>query len=358
MLSKTPFKLIPSILALLLILVGCGESDSARTTEGQAGQTANDNAPTASEGDTRVFKIAHTASESHLWSKTIEKFNEELMARSDGRLSLDMYPNSILGNDEDMMQQMQAGSLDMAIIAAAAITNRYSTFNAWFMPFLFEDLEQAYEMSQTDEALAILDSIDVDRDGMLPLGYAHVGMRHVLLEDKPINSPADVNNLKLRVSSSPVIVDFWERMGAGPTSIPLSEVYTAFQTGVVDGMDIDTFALVSQKFYEIGKHLTLTNHMIYQGVALFSKVVWDELSDEDKQIIQEAFKVAQEFNFETSVNDEESFIQEFVDAGGTVHEITDYSPFHQVSADFIDEYRQSDPLIDAFVGKALEIVGQ
>jgi len=361
--SFSRFILLISMAFLLVLMTACGSSGNSSTEGGQTNQgqqsgTGSEAGGSAAEGEKRVFKIAHTSSESHVWSKTMEKFKEELEARSNGRLSLDIYLNSVLGNNADMMQQMQAGVLDMAFIPAAELTNRSTTFNAWFMPFLLTDLNHVYEMSKTEEAQAVLKSLDENTEGVHPLGYIHVGMRHVLMKDDAIVNPDDFKNMKIRVSNSPVIVDFWKKMGAEPTSMPLSEVYTAFQTGVVDGIDIDMLALTSQKFYEVGKQLTLTNHMTYQGVAYFSKAIWDELPDGDKKLIEEAFAAAQEFNAQTSVADEEAYLQQFKAQGGVVNEIADDTAFRKVTADFIAQYRSSDPLIDAFVKKAEELAAQ
>lgn len=336
--------LLFTVILSLVLAAGCSSSE-----------TSGDQASGGDKGEERVFKIAHTASESHVWSKTMEKFNEELKARSDGRLSLEIYLNSSLGNNADMMDQMKTGVLDMAFIPAAELTNHFPSFNAWFMPFVLTDLDQVYEMSKTDEAQAILDTINEDEHGIHSLGYAHVGMRDVLMKDKAIVKPENFKDSKIRVSSSPVTVDFWKQMGSSPVSMPLGEVYTAFQTGVVDGIDIDMMALVSQKFYEVGKELTLTNHMAYQGVAFFSKPIWDELSDEDKKIIEESFAVAQQFNQETSIADEEALVEEFEANGGKVNELKDNKAFKELSVEFIKQYSKEDPLIDAFVKKAEEI---
>lgn len=335
---------------LLLSVAGCGSSGQVTSGSNEA---TTENGQAASTGEKRTFKLGHIVPESHIVHKSALKFKEELEQRSNGRLSVVIYPNGTVGTEQDMLQQMQSGVLDMGFVTIAELTNSSSSFNAWLMPFVIRDLDHLFQVAESEEAYALLETLE--DQGFHGLGYITSGMRHLMMKDKFIESPADLNGMKLRVTPSPVIVDWWKRLNTSPTSIPLPEVYSAFQTGVIDGLDSDLIAINSNKLQEIGKYLTLTYHMAFQNAAMVSKSVWDSLSDEDKKIIEEAFKVAYEFNLEQSKLDETEALAALKNDGVQVKEFEMTPEFQQLKEQFLAEYVQKDEKIQRFIEKAEEL---
>ncbi|WP_159433412.1 TRAP transporter substrate-binding protein [Bacillus tuaregi] len=303
------------------------------------------------KGAEQKIKIGHLAPENNVWHESLLKFDEELKARSDGRLRLDIYPNATLGNETDMFQQVQAGSLDMMIVTAAEMANYSDSFSAWFMPFILKDHEDSYKMAATSEALGLFDPIN----GVEGLGYYFAGMRHVLTKDDPITDIKDFKGASIRVTPSPAIVDFWEKIGAGPTPVPLPELYSAFQTNVVNVIDIDLDATIGNAYYEVGDQLTTMNHMVWASGVVMNEALWSDFSKEDQKMIKEALQVSIDFNKENNMEREEANLKAFKEQGGKVTELSNLDPFMKVAEEIHKKYGGQDPSIQAFIDKAKEI---
>src|SRR5690625_987132 len=127
--NKKAFMCFVLCLGLSVILLGCSTNDA--TAGGEESQ---------SQGEKRVFKLGHIGADTHVWTGMLEVFNDELQENSDGRLSIEVFANASLGNEPDLMRQMKSGTLDMAWVTSAELTNRSSSFNAWYMPFLLESV--------------------------------------------------------------------------------------------------------------------------------------------------------------------------------------------------------------------------
>jgi tripartite ATP-independent transporter DctP family solute receptor len=321
------------LLAFTLVLSACG-SNGANT-----GDTGN--------SETLTFKATHVVQESHIWHKTAEKFGEELEALSDGRMKLEIYPASQLGQEKDMAQQLETGSLDFGFMTNAYMSTRQDSLNAWFMPFAFKDLTEANKLRESEAAQEMLK--ELEGQGLIGLDFIFAGNRHMLMKDSHISSPDDLKGKKVRIIGSPAMQDFWEQTGAGPTAMPLSEVYTSLQTGVIDGIDIDLDALVTEKYYENASKLTLTNHMTFPSVIVMSQQSYSKLSNADQQIVKEAIKKATDWGIAEAIKREEENLQTLKDAGVEVQELTDPSAFDEIKTKVEDEYSNKSPVIKSFL---------
>ncbi|MGM0904035.1 MAG: TRAP transporter substrate-binding protein [Bacillota bacterium] len=327
-----------SALALLLASCAGGSESSGGSSEGEGGE-AN-----------YTFKVSHVTQESHIWHKTAEKFGEELEKLSDGRMKLEIYPASQLGQEQDMVQQLSTGSLDFGFLTNAYMSTRQDSLNAWFMPFTFSNLEEAVKMRESESAKNML--AELESQGLIGLDFAFAGNRHVLMTDGQVQSPEDLSGKKVRIIGSPAIQAFWEGTGAGPTAMPLPEVYTSLQTGVIDGIDIDLDALVTEKYYENAEYLTLTNHNTFPTVIVMGKPSFDNLSAEDQEIVKTAIKNAVDWGVQEAVNRENTNLEELKKVGVKVEELTDSSTFDGVSQKVRDEFAAKSPLIQEFLDEA------
>ncbi|MFC5541782.1 MAG: TRAP transporter substrate-binding protein [Bacilli bacterium] len=324
---------------LVLALAACGSNDSSESN-GNAG----------AEGETRVFKIAHVVQENHVWNVTAEKFGEELRKLSDGRFDIEIHPASTLGTEADMVQQLETGAIDFGFMTNAYMSTRQDSLNAWFMPYLFSSIEEAIALRESEPAKQMLE--ELNSQGLVGLDFMFAGNRHVLMTDGFAKSPADLKGKKIRIIGSPAMQSYWEKVGAGPTAMPLSEVYTSLQTGVIDGIDIDLDALVTEKYYEVAKYLTLTNQMTFPTVIVMSKQVYDSLSPEDQEMIRTALKNAVDWGVQEAIKREESNLQTLKDAGVEVLENIDTSAFQTVTDEVRNEFSEKSDIIKAFIEEA------
>lgn len=351
-------KKISLMLIAMLFLIGMFGCSSNNTGGGsnESNNTAANNSEASGEEaelEERVFKIAFSGPESHMHYRSITVFDEELRKRSDGRLSLELYPNNTLGTDAETMTQLTAGSIDMAAIISGELANHSESFNAWFMPFLFESADAAYEMSKTEEAMDLFTTLEDSE--VHPLGYFLIEMRDVLSKDEIITDVKQLEGVNVRVTPSPAIVDFWATFGANATPVDFTEIYSAFQTGVINALDSGPTSVYSSKFHEVGKYYTYTNHMAFNSAVLFSEKVWNTLPDIDKQLIQESLNVAMEQNL-AIYNDIANEALEMMEAEGVEFgELVRNDEFNQIVDSFIEKYVSKDEKIKAFVEKAKEL---
>ncbi|MCU9594506.1 TRAP transporter substrate-binding protein [Caldibacillus thermolactis] len=311
---------------------------------------------TALNSNKKEFKIAHVTQETHIWHQASVKFGEELEKLSEGRFTVNLYPSSQLGQEKDYMLLLETGALDAAILTNGYMSTREESLNAWFLPFTFPTIEEAIAMTETEESQALLETLN--KQGVKGLGFIFAGNRHILLSDDFVHSPDDLDGKKVRILGSPIMQMFWEHLGAGPTAMPLSEVYTALQTGVIDGMDIDLDALMTEKYYETADHLTITNHMTFPALFVISKRVYNELSKTDQAIVDEAAKRAIAWANEETIKRETETLKKLKDAGVNVTEIEDFSPFLDAKEHVINTYTKKNELIKRFVEKANQLRGE
>lgn len=231
--------------------------------------------------EARELRMGLITPPNHVWTKVAERMAANLPEASENTLSLAVFPAGQLGVEQEMFQQMSGGLLDAGLMTAAITSLRAPSMQGWFTPYLFADVQAAAAAADTPAAKEML--VQLDRAGLVGLGYTFAGQRHILMKDKAAALPADLARKKIRIVPFPAMKTYWEAIGAVPTPVNLTEVYQGLQSGLLDGIDIDLDAMVGLKFQEVAQGLTLTNHMPFPSVMMVSKTTWDSLSDADKK---------------------------------------------------------------------------
>ncbi|WLI72692.1 TRAP transporter substrate-binding protein [Halomonas alkalicola] len=232
----------------------------------------------------RDFRLGLIPPPQHLWSTEAEAFAESLHERSGGEHSVSVYPAQQLGNEAQMVQQLQTGALDMAFLTIAEISNRIPDFGALYAPYLVDDVDHAARLLRSDTAAELLELMPAEV-GLVGLGYGMVGMRQVLSRS-PIENMDDMRGQRLRITPFEPIRDFYTATGAAPAPLPLLEVYDALANGQVDAIDMDFDSILILKFHEQARNLLISNHMMFPMVGVVSGRVWRELSAEDRELIE------------------------------------------------------------------------
>ncbi|GIN89384.1 C4-dicarboxylate ABC transporter [Siminovitchia terrae] len=327
--------LLSMLIVVLMFLAACGsgESKKASSASGEGGEK------------TYKFKLGHIAPPDHIWNEAAEKLAEELEERSNGRMKMELYPGGQLGSDSDMVQQLEAGSLDFAFITNAFLTSKSDAFSAWFAPYLFDSYEEALEASKSDQAKKILATLD--DQGLKALDYFFSGNRTMMFREK-VETPKDMDGLALRVTPSPALEDWYRSLGISPESISLPDVYQSAQTGVIDGMDMDLDAAITSNYNEVTGYGALTNHMVWPSVMFINKALYDGMSDGDKKIVEESMAAASEFATMKRASQEEEFIKTLKERGMDLYEI-DSALFEKYTKEFDEKYKAKDPLISEFI---------
>lgn len=324
---------------IVLVLTACNNADKETSdAEGSGDQTYE-------------FKMTYVTQTGHNWHQVATKLQEELKERSDGRMNLELFPAAQLGPEPDMVQQMSNGSLDFALLTVPYLSTRIEEFEAWNMPFLFNDLESGIKAAETEPAQKMLELLE--DQGLIGMGYMHTGTHSLLLKDSVIQNLDDVKGHKLRFTGGASVLGFWEDLGASPIAMGLPEVYNALQTNVIDGVSIDTNALLSEKYYEIAENYVLTKHMVFGGVFAVSKVNYENMPENDRKIIDEAVQAALEWGKEQLVKND---IEDLEEVKGLVNvlELTNRNEFVEAAEAVHDEYAVKNELIKEFIDAVKE----
>ncbi|MGY1836979.1 TRAP transporter substrate-binding protein [Blastococcus sp. SYSU DS0510] len=265
-------KRIASVVAtgavVTLTLAGCG-SDS-----GEGGG-----------GDTQVFRVAFNQNEAHPQAQAILELSEKLEEQTDGRYRLELFPDGTLGAQEATIEQVQSGTIDFAFVAGSLLESLEPDFSVVNLPYVYESPEHQLEVLNDQEIVGELyDSLA--QDNIEVLAAYHGGVRNVYT-DKPVETPEDLAALKIRVIGSDTNVRMMELMGGVGTPMAQDEVYTAIQSGVIDGGENNELIYSSLSHDEIAPYYSYTEHLMMPDYLIASPNAWNSLDDETKEIFEE-----------------------------------------------------------------------
>lgn len=284
---------IVAIMVLIsLLLVACGNTNNTSTsggTEQNSGNVASseNEKPTANESTEKMtFRIGIGLSESHPQYKGLVKFKEVLEAESNGKYDVQIFANGTVGDDRSMMEMLQLGTLDATNPATAVIANFVPEFAVFDFPFLFPNEQVADQVLDGPVGQELLDKLQAQ--GIVGLNYWELGFLNITNSKREVRTSEDFKGLKIRTMENQVHLDTLRALGANPTPMAFSELFTALQQGTVDGQQNPPATVVAQKFYEVQPYMTLTQHVYGPFVFMMSKMYWDKLSDEDKQLFMKA----------------------------------------------------------------------
>lgn len=229
------------------------------------------------------FRLGLITPPQHIWTQAAQDFATDLSEESGGTHSLTVFPARQLGNEAEMLQQLQTGALDMAFMTIAEVSNRAPDFGAFYAPYLANDIEHAGRILRSDAAKSMLDQLPA-KVGVVGTGYGMGGLRQIVSR-VPVETADDLAGLKLRITPFEPILDFYNAVGAAPTPMPLPAVYDALANGQVDAIDMDAELIWALKYYEHADTIVESNHMMFPVVGLVSARIWAGLSEEDRNMI-------------------------------------------------------------------------
>ncbi|MFP4431750.1 MAG: TRAP transporter substrate-binding protein [Spirochaetaceae bacterium] len=250
---------------------------------------------------------------------SVEYFKELVEERSDGRITVEIYHSSALGDDREMMEDLQVGALEMTCPSTAPMVGFVPDFQVYDLPFLFPTAEAAFYTLDSEVGQDLLDQL-ADQ-GIIGLAYWDNGFRHLTNSVREVRLPEDVEGLKLRTMESPLHLAAWRQLGANPTPMAFGELFSAMQQGVVDGQENPFGTIYLQSFFEVQDYVTDTGHIYSPFVFMISKIFWDELPSDLQEIIAEAGVEAGEHNRELNQEWNQDYREELKDVM-TVTELT------------------------------------
>lgn len=233
-----------------------------------------------------VLKLAHALDTNHSVHKGMVHMAERLEARSNGRMRIDIYPSGQLGVERETVELLQIGSLAMTKVSTAPLEAFVPQMKVFSIPYIFNDREHYFRVLDSDIGKDLLESTEVAR--VRGLGYYDSGSRSFYTVDRPVETPADLNGMKIRVMQSQTAVEMVRSLGGSPTPISFGELYTALQQGVVDGAENNAPSFYLSGHYEAAKYYSLDEHTAVPDILLISTHIWDSLGAQQQAWLQAA----------------------------------------------------------------------
>lgn len=214
------------------------------------------------------------------------QFAEEIEERTEGRYKIQLQGGGALGGDRDVIEGVQFGTIEMTVSSTSVVANFAPEFGVFDVPFLFRDFDHADQVLSGEIGSDIMGTLP--DAGFVGLAMGGIGFRQLTNNVRPVTSAVDVEGLKIRTQQNELHLQAWEGLGALPTPMAVTEVYAALQQGVVDGQENPVGAIINNRFGEVQKYMSITNHAFTPVVMLINPGVFGELSDDDQTIFREA----------------------------------------------------------------------
>lgn len=307
-----------SVSLLALSLVGCAGGEP----QGGAEQPKQDEAAAPAEpGKVRTIRAGIGLNDQHPQFLGLEKFKEIVEKETNGSIKVENYHSGQLGDDRTMMEALQLGTQEMTCPSTAPIANFVPEFSVFDIPFLFPNEQVADKVLLEGEVgKNLLDKLPAQ--GMIGLAYWENGFRDLTNNVREVATAADFKDLKIRTMENQLHLAAFKDLGANPTPMAFSELFTAMQQGTVDGQENPVATIYLQKFNEVQKYLSLTHHVYSPFVLLLSKKFWDESTPEEQDILMKAAKEAGDYERQLVREANQKYIEDLKAAGMTVTEVT------------------------------------
>ena len=249
-----------------------------------------------------ILKLGHNANEQDIWHKSVVHFSRLVDSLSGGEIEVRIYPSEQLGKELDLIRSIEAGIDDMTVTGETM--QNWAEITAFSgMPYLIRDFDHLQEVVEGPVGAQIAEEM-IEKIGLRPIGYFARGPRH-LTSNRPIRTPDDLQGIILRVPNVPISVKAWEALGAKPTPMTFSEVFTALQQGTVEAQENPFSHITSAGFYEVQKYVNLTGHVIGWVYVVIGEEQFQSLKPEHQQIILKAGQAMQEYHEKLFLDQEE-----------------------------------------------------
>lgn len=317
-------KVIAGALALMVagsLLAGCGKKDSGAADK--------------KEGAKYTFRLAETHPPDYPTTLGDKKFAELVAERTSGRIKIEVFPSSQLGEEKAVLEQIQLGAIEFTRVSSSPLAEFNKAFGVFSLPYIFDNDAHMWKFLEGETATKMLDGLEKNK--MKGLAYYTSGSRSFYTK-KPVNSVEDLNGLKIRVQQNKINMDLMAALGASATPMPYGEVFSGLQTGVIDGAENNSPSYLTANHYQAVKNYILDNHQRVPEVLLMSKTVWDKLSDEDRKIIKQAAIDSVKTQRQEWDKFEGQALTKLKENGVVVTEVKDVKPWQDKVKSVIDKY--------------------
>ena len=286
-----------------------------------------------------VFKASDVQPAGYPTVVATENLGKKLEAATNGRLSVQMYPSMQLGGEKETIEQTQIGAIQMLRVSVGSMGPIVDDINVVNMPFLFRNTAHAEKIMDGPIGQELLDKITANANaGLVALCWMDAGARSLYNTKRPIKTVEDIKGLKFRVIGNPIFVDMMNALGGNGVAMGYDQVFSALQTGVIDGAENNPPSYVFSNHYTAAKYFSLTEHLIIPEVLVFSKKAWASLSGDDQNLLRKFAREAQLEERELWNKYQQQAMEKAKAAGCQIAEIADKTPFQNAVKPVWDKY--------------------
>jgi tripartite ATP-independent transporter DctP family solute receptor len=287
-----------------------------------------------------TIRVAFPGNEAHGSFIALERFKQGIEERTDGRVRVDLFPNSQLGSDRHVIESMSIGTLEMVVTGATSLLVLDDRLMFIDLPFLFPTYEiafRAYDEYLVTEVNRILEAHDI-----YVMFFGALGYRHITNNRGPIRTPDDLSGIKIRTTENPLHVETFRLFGANPTPVAFAELYTALQQGTVDAQENTISVMFTSRLFEAQRYLSLTGHSYSTAPFMINRSFLENLPADIRTIILEVAQETKPFQREIIEQQNAQFVEEIVQAGLQLNELSqeDRQAFVELSQPLFDAYIQ------------------
>ncbi|MBB4123265.1 TRAP transporter substrate-binding protein [Martelella radicis] len=292
-----------------------------------------------------VFKVAHTNAADEVQDKGLQLMRELLEEKTDGRATIEIFPNGVLGDEAQLVEGTMLGTLDMAMTANSTISNYITDFRVFDLPFLFTSIPALSEKLEDEEVYAAMET-SAETAGFELIGVFSSGIRHLMTKD-PVESIEDIQNLKIRTMQNPIHVDAFRSFGANPTPLAYSELYGALQSGVVDGAEGAATNYTGQKLYEVAPDFAILGWLNMTAVVFMNEGMFSGLPEDIQVALKESGEEASMWQRGYVDEQEKPLLDALVENGVTLS-YPDPAPFREAVIPLYNEMLETDSQKELF----------
>jgi len=286
-----------------------------------------------------VFKASDVQPPGYPTVAATENLGKKLAAATNGRLTIQMYPSAQLGGEKETIEQTQIGAIQMLRVSAGALGPIVDDVNVVNMPFLFKSIEHSEKMMDGQIGQDLLDRISANPSAnLVALCWMNSGARSIYNTKKPIRTVEDVKGLKIRVIGNPIFIDMMNALGGNGVAMGYDQVFSALQTGVIDGAENNLPSYVFSNHCTAAKYYSLTQHLVIPEVLVFSKRAWANLSTDDQTLVKKFAREAQVEERELWKAYEREAMEKAKAAGSVIIEIADKTAFQKAVKPVWDKF--------------------
>jgi tripartite ATP-independent transporter DctP family solute receptor len=307
-------KFMTMLIAILLVvsLTACGN------------QPSNNEAPAANSGtgtDPQV-KLIFSNITTDAGEEAGDLFCELVNEYSNGTITVEHFPDNVLGDDKTVIEQTQIGDIDIAVSSTSPLVNVYPDYYLFDAPYLFLGVEEARAALASEEGTAIRDGIKDAGTGLIGLAWWENGFRNITNNKTPIRVPEDIKGMKIRTMENDVHLAAFKAFKANPTPMAFSELFTAMQQGTVDGQENPLAIIVGNKFYEVQKYISKTEHIYVPFCVVMNENKFNSLTANQQEAITKAMAEATEFQLKRNSELDIEAVKVVTDNGAEIVELT------------------------------------